>query len=636
MKRKIYLNKVSLEEAKNRYLKIFNDDFMDGEKVRVSEAMGRITAQPIYAERSAPGYFASAMDGIAVKAEDTAGASERRPIILTKGEQALLVDTGEPVPNKFNAVIKIEEVNETEGGNYKIEKGTTPWHNVRSPGESVIKGQMILPTNHKLAARDIGAILESGITEITVRKKPVIGIMPTGTELVPPEVEPEQGQLTEFNSAMLSAGINSWGACAHNTDIIPDNYEEIKEKFIAEHKNNDITVIIAGSSAGEEDYTVKILQEMGDIIVHGINIMPGKPVILAVVDGKPVIGLPGYPIAALLNCYIFIRSLIYSLLGLNVPDIPRIEAELKRKLPSQVGLEEFIRVNIGEIEGQMIAVPGKRGSAAMSSLLKSDGIAVIPGQKEGLAAGSKTSVYIINSDKNINNNLLFSGSHDLTLDILIDILRQKRADFDLRVQSIGSMGGIMALKRKEAHLAGAHLLDTETGNYNTSYVKKYLPGRKMALINLVTRQQGLFVKNNNPKNVNSIQDLKREDIIFMNRQRGAGTRVLLDYCLEKEDISPEDIEGYEREEYTHIKAAAAVNNGSADTALGIKAAATALDLDFIPLMKESYDIILSEELLNDKRIEMLLSIIRSQNFKDRVLKMGGYSTEDSGGVKKIE
>ncbi len=636
MKRKIYLNKVSLEEAKEKYLKLFTGKYMPGEKIKVSEALGRVTAEPIFARRSAPGYFASAMDGIAVNAADTAGASERNPVILKRREQALTVDTGDLVPAGFNAVIKIEEVYETEEGNYRIEKGVTPWHNVRSPGESVVKGQMILPINHRLKAQDLGAILEAGIYEITVRKKPVIGIIPTGTELVPPDIEPEEGQLTEFNSVMLSSQLNNWEALTHTSDIIPDNYEEIKEKFTSEHENNDITVITAGSSAGKEDYTVKILQEMGEIIVHGINIMPGKPVILAIVDHKPVIGLPGYPIAALLNCWIFVQALIYNILGLNIPAFPCMEAELKRKLPSQVGLKEFIRVNMAEVEGKMIAVPGERGSAAMASLLKSDGIAVIPEQKEGFSPGTKVPVYIINEDKDISRNLLFSGSHDLTLDIIINILRERGINFDLRVQSTGSMGGLMALKRGEAHLAGAHLLDEKTGEYNISYIKKYLADKKMAVINLVYRRQGLFVKKGNPKKIESIRDLQREDIVFMNRQRGAGTRVLLDYWLKKEKINPDDIAGYEREEYTHIKAAAAVNNGSADTALGIKAAATALDLDFIPLLEECYDIILPEKLLADKRIKTIISIIKSDKFKKRVKDMGGYSTKNSGEVKTIE
>src|SRR5690554_543935 len=489
MKRKIYLNKVSLEEAQKKYLNMFNEQHMPGEKIQVREALNRVTAEPIFAKRSAPGYFASAMDGIAVKAADTVGASEREPVILKRGEQALLVDTGDSVPVGYNAVIKIEEVNETEDGDYIIEKSVTPWNNVRSPGESVVKGQMILPINHQLKAQDLGAFLESGIFEIVVRKKPKIGIIPTGTELVSPEIEPQRGQLTEFNSVMLSSLIKGWGGMAHTTQIIPDYYEEIKETFCREHAENDITLIIAGSSAGKEDYTVKILEEMGEVIVHGINIMPGKPVILAIVDNKPVIGLPGYPIAALINSWIFVRALIYKLLGLILPHIPWIEAKLKRKLPSQIGLKEFIRVNLAEIEDEMIAVPGERGSAAMSSLLKADGIAVIPEKREGFSPEARVPVFIIDQNKDIYNNLLFSGSHDLSLDVLVNILRERCSNFDLKIQSTGSMGGLMALKRKEAHLAGAHLLDKETGKYNISYIKKYLPGSKMVVVNLVNRQQ---------------------------------------------------------------------------------------------------------------------------------------------------
>jgi len=636
MKRKIYLNKVSLEEAKEKYLKLFTGQYLPGEKIPVTEAVDRVTAEPVFARRSAPGYFASAMDGIAVKAADTARASERSPVILKKGEQGIPVDTGDSIPAGFNAVIRIEEVTGTEAGNYQIEKGVTPWHNVRSPGESVVKGQMVLPVNHRLKAQDLGALLESGINEIMVRKKPVIGIIPTGTELVPPDVEPQRGQLTEFNSVMLSSLMTGWGAAVHTTRIVPDNYNEIKDTFLKEHANNDITVIIAGSSAGREDYTVKILEENGEVLVHGINIMPGKPVILAVVDNKPVIGLPGYPIAALLNCWLFIRPLITGFLGLNPPALPQVEAILKRKLPSQIGLKEFIRVNLAEVEGKLIAVPGERGSAAMLSLLRADGIGVVPEQREGFSPGAKIPVYILNQDTDIYRNLLFSGSHDLTLEIIVNIIRERCLDFDLKLQSTGSMGGIMALKREEAHLAGAHLLDEETGEYNISYIKKYLPGRKMAVINLVNRQQGLFVPRGNPKNIVSIKDLQREDVVFLNRQRGAGTRVLLDYWLKKEKISPQSIKGYEREEYTHIKTAAAVSNGSADTALGIKAAATALDLDFIPLLEECYDIILPKKMLTDERIQVLTSIIRSKEFKDRVEKTGGYSTANSGEVKIIE
>lgn len=634
MKRKIYLNKVSLEEAKEKYFSIFRDTVLPGEEIDVAKAEGRITTEPIYARRSAPHYYASAMDGIAVKAETTAGASEREPVRLKAGEQAHLIDTGDALPEGFNAVIKIEEVN-NKGDYYEIEKGATPWQHVRSIGESVIKGELVLPVNHRLKAYDLGAILEVGLNKINVRKKPVVGIIPTGTELTPPEIEPERGQLTEFNSTIFKAYAEQWGAETRVSGIVRDDYELIKEKLNEIHNKSDITVIIAGSSAGSEDYTVNILEELGEIIVHGINIMPGKPVILAVVDGKPVIGLPGYPISAILNYYIFVRTLINMVSGTETPGIIKIKAGVRRKVPSQIGLEEFIRVNLAEIEGEMVAVPRQRGSAAMKSLLKADGIMTIPNQKEGLPAGSRASVYIIKSRSEIRKNLLFIGSHDMSLDILANLLQENRVGFSLNIQSAGSMAGLMALKRGESHLGGTHLLDEASGEYNKPFVSRILPDMDVALINLVYRKQGLFVARGNPLGINSINDLTRDGLIFINRQPGSGTRVLLDYWLKKEGIYTAEIEGYDRVEYTHINAAAAVAGGSADTALGIMAAARALDLDFIPLMEEKYDIILPLKMLEDNRIKTLNEMIKSEAFKKQVEELGGYRTDESGEIIKI-
>ncbi|MDI3548380.1 MAG: molybdopterin molybdotransferase [Halanaerobiales bacterium] len=632
MERKIYLNKVSLEAALEKYLGLFKEKTLPGERIRVSEARGRVTAEPVYALRTAPNFYASAMDGIAVRAEDTVGASERSPISLREGKEAHWVDTGDPVPEGFNAVIKIEEVNEKESNILEIERGVTPWENVRGIGESVIKGQLVLPVNHQLTPYDIGALLEAGVTEITVRKRPEVGIIPTGTELVPPEEKPLKGQLTEFNSAMLKAYTEEWGGIPSVSEIIKDDYQEIKEKIISVHRENDLTVIIAGSSAGEEDYTVRILQELGRVVVHGVNIMPGKPVVLAVVDEKPVIGIPGYPLAALLNYYIFVRALIYLLSGLEVPETPVVEAVVRRKVPSQIGLREFLRVNLAELDNELIAVPRKRGSAAMESLLRADGVMPIPEQQEGLSPGSRVPVHLLKSNREIKRNLLLVGSHDLTLDILVNKLRERRAGFALNIQSAGSMAGIMALKRGECHLAGAHLLDENSGEYNYPFLKRILPDRKLALVNLVYRQQGLMIKKGNPKNIKGIKDLIREDVIYINRQRGAGTRVLLDYWLKKEGILPGDIKGYGREEYTHISAAAAVAGGSADAALGIMAAARAMDLDFIPLVEERYDLVIPEELLNDWRFEYLIELIKSADFRQEAGDLGGYRLDRSGEI----
>jgi len=626
---KIYLEKVPLEEAKEKYLKLFSDYSLDMEEIDIRNARGRVTAKAVYARRSAPHYYASAMDGIAVRADDTDGASERSPLSLKKNEDAVRVDTGDPIPDEFNAVIKSEEINEKDNV-YLIEKGVSPWQHIRSIGESVIKGQLILPVNHEIRSFDIGVLLEAGITRILIKKRPEIGIIPTGTEIVPPEKKPEKGELVDFNSSMMKAYGEEWGADVHIADILEDDYDKIKYKIIKENKESDILIIIAGSSAGREDYTVRILEELGEVIVHGVNIMPGKPVILAKVNDKPVIGIPGYPLAALLNYNIFVRSLVYKMLGLDLPQIPTAEAIVKRKLPSQIGLEEFIRVNLALIDDEYIAVPRKRGSAAMESLLHADGIMSIPEKKEGLSPGEKGKVYILKEKSIIKKNILFTGSHDLSLDVLVNELKVNKTGFDFNIQSVGSMAGLMALKRNECHLAGAHLLDAGTGTYNKVFVERILPGRKFAILNLVYRQQGLMVKKGNPFNLNKIEDLSREGLIFINRQSGAGTRVLLDYWLKKKDISSDTISGYEREEFTHIAAAAAVANGSADVALGIKAAAEAMDLDFIPLLEEKYDLIIPYKLMEDKRIKMIIDIINSKIFKEKVKALGGYRTDHSG------
>lgn len=635
MSRKVYLTSVSLEEAMDRFFSRFQGVVLPCEEVKVTEALGRVTAEPVYARRFAPHYHASAMDGIAVRAKDTEPASERNPVLLREDLDFRWVDTGQPIPEGFDAVIKVEDVNQVGDGLIQIEAPVTPWENIRSIGESAISGQMIVPTNQVITAYHIGALLEAGVTEIKVRRKPKVAIIPTGSELVPPDVDPKPGQLIEFNSSILSAYAAEWGAVPYVTEIVPDDHERIKEAVVSWHSESDITVLIAGSSAGRKDYAYSILQELGEVLVHGVNIMPGKPVILAVVDGKPVVGIPGYPLAAIFNYYLFVRPLIYHLSGLPVPETPKVEAKVNRKVPSHAGVMELLRVNLAHIDGEFVAVPRKRGSAAMESLLGADGIIAIPESSEGLEPQSKIEVYTLKPLRELKSNLLLVGSHDFCLDILADALRRRRVGFTINVQSVGSMGGLLALKRKEAHLAGSHLLDEETGGYNISYIKRLLPDQKTAVVNLVFREQGLLVAKGNPKQIKGIADLVRDDVIYINRQRGAGTRVLLDYLLRREGISPADIRGYEREKYTHIEVAAAVVNGEADAALGVMAAAKAMDLDFIPIAEERYDLVMPAEMLEDERIKYLLEVLRSAEFRTDVERLGGYRTDMCGDVLEV-
>jgi len=634
---KKYLDKISLTDAIIKLKNNFKNLRTESEIIKTSEAEGRITSKVVKARRSAPDYYASAMDGIAVKAKETAGASEKAPVHLEIGRDAYPVDTGDPIPEQFNAVIKIEEVNQIDQNTYSIEKGVPPWNHVRSIGESAVKGNLLVTTSHKLKDYDLGALLEAGVTEVEVFKKPLLTIIPTGDELIAAADTPKKGELIEFNSQMVRAALKKWGAEVEITEIIPDQKDLIEAAFTEALKKSEIVIILSGSSAGRGDYTIDILKNKGDILFHGVNIMPGKPIIAADVEAKPVFGLPGYPLSAWLDNQLFIRELVYQLQGDQAPEFNQIEAKVKRKLPSDIGLEEFLRVNLTvSADGQYNAVPLKRGSSAMESILKADGIMRIAENKEGLHPGDRAPVILLKEKNKIKNDLLLIGSHDLSLDLIRNQLCQENYNFNLKLQTVGSMAGLTALRRGESHLAGAHLLDPETGEYNISHLKRFFKGEKLVVLNLVNREQGLYLKKENPKNIKEISDLTGREINYINRQRGAGTRVLFDYLLEQNNIVPAQIAGYEKEEFTHIAAAAAVGRGSADAALGIRAAAEVMEVDFLPLAEEKYDLIFREEILDDPRIQDLIELINREEIKNKIEKLGGYQCRNTGKIKTLE
>ncbi|OEG63233.1 MAG: molybdopterin biosynthesis protein [Halanaerobium sp. MDAL1] len=634
---KKYLDKISLADALKKLKNNFKDLRTATEKIKTTAAEGRVSAEAVKAARSAPDYYASAMDGIAVKAQLTAGASERNPVQLKIGRDAVAVDTGDPIPEQFNAVIKIEEVNQIDQNTYQIEKGVPAWNHIRSIGESAVKGNLLVTTAHRIKDYDIGALLEAGVTEVEVYQKPQITIIPTGDELVEAEAAPKRGELVEFNSQMVRAALKKWGAEVKISDIIPDQKNLIEKALTAAAEKSDMLIVLSGSSAGRGDYTIDILKEKGEILFHGVNIMPGKPLIAAEIDGKPVFGLPGYPLSAWLDNQLFVRELVSQLQGIQAADFNQIEAEVKRKVPSDIGLEEFLRVNLTvDAEGKYTAVPLKRGSSAMESILKADGIMRIAENKEGLHPGDKAPVILLKEKNKIKNDLLLIGSHDLSLDLIRNQLHQKNYNFDLKLQTVGSMAGLTALRRGESQLAGAHLLDPETGEYNISYLQRFFKGEKLVVLNLVHREQGLYLKPGNPKKINGLQDLTEAEINYINRQRGAGTRVLFDYLLAENKIEPEQISGYEKEEFTHIAAAAAVGRGSADAALGIRAAAEVMEVDFLPLAEERYDLIFREEILEQPQIQALIELISQDQLKTEIEKLGGYQCRNTGEIKILD
>jgi len=641
MKRTIYLKKKTLAEARtivsSELLKLIH---LGTETIPVIHALGRVTAEPLYARISSPPFHCAAMDGIAVKAESTYGAAEESPKSFRLNKEAFFINTGNPIPPGMDAVIMIEDIHLIDSERVEIREAAYPWQHVRAIGEDVIATEMVLPENHKITPYDLGALLASGHQKIRVKKKPRVLIIPTGSELLEPEKtdlnqfrfqsEISPSGIIESNSYVLSGLIIEDGAEPVRHPIIEDDPKKMREVLLSHYERVDLVLMIAGSSAGSEDYTRSIIEEAGEVFVHGISIMPGKPTLIGRFKDRPMIGIPGYPVSAILAYEELVRPLLHRALHLMKPERLKIKAFPTRKIPSKLGTEEFLRVKVGKLGERFFATPLPRGSGMITSLTKADGIIRIPALSEGLNEDEEVVVELLRSSEEILNTVTMVGSHDLTLDILANLLGKFYPPIFFSSHPVGSLGGILAIKNRICHLAGLHLLDPETGEYNFPYIQSYLKGIDVRVIHLIFREQGLIVQRRNPKKIKTLEDLPRKDIRFINRQKGSGTRILLDHTLKTLSLEPREIQGYDKEEYTHMSVASTVASGIADAGLGILSAARAMDLDFIPIAKERYDLVIPSIHFRDEKIQKVIETIRSDEFKKMVLQMGGYDVSRTG------
>lgn len=632
--RNIYISNMDVEEAKGLLLERTREYLESAvtEKLSVLSSLGRISAEPVFARVSSPNFNASAMDGIAVKAMATFGASEANPMRLAKGRDFIYVDTGDPITDPYDAVIMIEDVVEIDSEAVEIIKAAAPWQDVRPIGEDIVANEMIIPVNHEIRPVDIAAMLSGGITELMAVKRPRVAIIPTGTEIIEPDEPLVLGKIIESNSRMFEGMVREYGGEPVRLKPVPDDYQLLKETIAKAVEENDLVIINAGSSAGSEDFTVKLIDELGQVLVHGIATKPGKPAILGIIDRKPVLGIPGYPVSAYFVFETFAKPLIRRYLKQGTTTRPKAEAVLSRRLISSLKHTEYVRIKLGMVEEKLIATPLSRGAGATMSLVRADGIMTIPKTSEGVEAGEKIQVELMRDIEDIRNTIVSIGSHDLIMDMIGSMLHRRDSRLNLSSAHVGSMGGLMSLRRGEAHMAPIHLLDEETGIYNESYIRKLFPDGGIALVKGVKRIQGMMVSKGNPKNIRDFRDFSREDIQFVNRQKGAGTRILTDYMLKKEEISPAEISGYEREMTTHMAVAAAVSSGSADVGIGVLSAAKAMELDFIPIGVEEYDFAIPVKHMQLDMFRQFIAIIESQEFKDMLEGLGGYAAENSGKI----
>ena len=634
-RRQVYLEDIGLDEARARYAAALADAGfgpLPAEPVPVQEALGRVTAEPVWARISAPHYYAAAMDGIAVRAQETAGATETGPKRLTVGEQAVWVDTGDAMPAGFDAVVMVEHVQEVSGDAVEIHAPVAPWQHVRPLGEDVVATELLLPQGHALRPFDLGAVAAAGVTDVPVRRRPRVAVIPTGTELVEPGQPVAPGRIIEFNSLVLAGQISQWGGEPHRLGIARDDEATIKAAVARAVAAHDLVLVNAGSSAGAGDFTAAVIGELGHVVVHGVAIRPGHPVILGVVEGKPVLGVPGYPVSAALTLELFVRPLLARMLATAEVRPPVVRAEMTRKVLSPLGEDEFLRVTLGRVGERLVATPLHRGAGVITSLVRADGLVRIPRFSEGVNVGDRVEVELLRRRDEIERTIVCIGSHDPAIDVLANHIARTWPGRRLTAANVGSFGALLARKRGESHVGGCHLLDEATGVYNLPFLARVLGGRPAVLVHLAMRDQGLMVRPGNPARVASLADLARPEVRFVNRQKGSGTRVLLDYELKRRGIDAAAIRGYEREEFTHLAVAAAVQGGSADVGLGVLSAARALNLEFIPLLREQYDLVVGAEFWEQDVLAPLRAALASAELRREIQALGGYDAARMGEV----
>ncbi|PID56358.1 molybdopterin biosynthesis protein [candidate division KSB3 bacterium] len=632
-----YLENRDLDQALFDYLSLLAKSVKcEKEKIPVTESLARVTSDAVYAALSCPHYLASAMDGIAVRVEDTFGASARRPVLLTEGEDFLPIDTGDPIPEGYDGVIMIEDVIPQENGRVKIIVPARPFQHIRQIGEDMCQREMIVPSGMLIRPQEIGALLASGIISVSVWKKPLVGIIPTGDEIVEPAAAPEKGQILECNSAVFSAMIALWGGRSKIYEIIADDCEVMKRGMLQASRDCDMVLVIAGSSAGRDDYTNTVIAECGTVCCHGLAIKPGKPAILGIVEAKPVIGIPGYPVSGIIVMENVVKEVFSLYTGISPSSPQKVSAFLARTLLSSLKYREFKQVRLGRIGKRLTALPISSGAGVLSSSVKADGMLTIPQNCEGYERGSTVEIELLRSAEEIERNIVLTGSHDPLVDELNDLIRRKGPGHSLASTHVGSLNGIMALKAGETHVAGIHLLDEKDGAYNISFLKKYLDLSRIVLIKGVTRRQGLLIAPENPLKIKGVADLAASGVRYVNRQKGSGTRLLFDYLVKQEGVSPRDIYGYAREEFTHISVAAQIAEQTADAGLAIYGVARIYGLHFIPVWEEEYDFVLSKEFYESFAGRLFLSVLKSEALKERLARLGGYGTGRIGEVEPFE
>ena len=548
--------------------------------IELERALGRITAEPIRARRSSPGFDAAAMDGYAVTAASTAGA----PLVLPEGAFRH-VDTGDPLPPDADAVARREDV--VVDGGLRLARPVLPYANVRQVGEDVAAGDLLFAAGRCLGPADLAVLASVGETTVSVRRRPHVVIVPSGDELVPLGTEPRDGQIVDTNSLMLAAMAEEAGGVATRAAIVADDPGLLAEALAAAAADADLVLLLSGSAGGAGDHAVSVMERLGHVAVRGVAVKPGHPVVLAHCGPVPVIGVPGYPVSAALAFELFGAPLLAEMTGRAVTTRPRVHATAAVELHSTPASDEWIRLRLARPRTGLVATPLRRGAGVLSSLARADGLTRVPIGSALVGAGEEIEVELLRPLAEVERSLVVSGSTDPLLDELA-------TRFELLADCDGSANGAAALVAGRCHLALVALEDVPPA---------------AAVLSTWERTLGLVVAPGDPLSIGGIEGLRRREIRLVNRQQGSASRRLLDALLAGHSIDPAAVTGYHREARSHAAAVAAVAAGAADCAVGSLSACSGQPVELIPLTTQTLVLVAAAGLDDDARLTGLRAVL---------------------------
>ncbi|MEM0504773.1 MAG: molybdopterin biosynthesis protein [Sulfolobales archaeon] len=649
---KVFHTLVSVDDVLSVLGRYYRVEPLGVEVVGLRESLWRVLAEDVVAPVDVPPFDRSEVDGYAIISSDVVGAEEDSPVRLRVvgcsriGEPSLVevgfgeaveVDTGAVIPRGADAVVMVEYCRRV-GDEVYVYRSVSPGENIAFTGGDVMRGDLILGRGTLITPRELPLIAAVGLDRVAVFKRPRVGLVSIGSELRYPGESLRLGEIFDVNTYSISALLKELRLDTTIYGIVSDDYDSVYSIISKMLNENDIVITSGGTSAGFTDVTYRVINDLGSpgVVIHGLKVRPGKPTIFGVVNGKLVIGLPGFPLSAVMIFNVVVKPLLLRIMGLDAKVERKIPSIIAEKVLGGKGREHLIPVVLVSRGNELTSYPVPTASGSISVFEVADGFIRVPENVGFINEGERVDTYLLSNDV-MPADLVMIGSHDYGINVALSLLKPRP---NAKVVNVGSLAGLIIVGKGGSDIAGTHLLDEETNTYNLPFLDRLGLRSKVVLIRGYARKVGLIIQRGNPKNIKGVEDLLRSDVVLINRNRGSGTRTLLDMFLK--NLAKEygtdfrevvrKIKGYTVEAKTHTAVAAAVAQGRADVGLGIEVAAEMYGLNFIPLRDEHYDFAINTLSLDKPVVKGFIDVLKSDEFKDRLRRLRGYEVPNDVGT----